>query len=147
DNVQVSVDQVLISGDQSKEAYKELMSVYNAERLSSLFRFLGMAQKSFNMSCDYATERKQFDREIIEFQAIQMKLSEMALKLESARLLTYKAANNARYTLPSKVEVSLAKIATSEMLQFVTSEAMQIHGGSGLTKELPLEWIHRNSRS
>lgn len=146
DDVRVSDAQVLISPTGGKESYKRLMQTYNVERLGGLFELLGVAQLALDRSAAYAVERHQFGKPIAEFQAIQMKLADMAIRLESSRLLTYKATVAASRGQARRLEVSMARVMTTEMVQFVTNEAMQIHGGYGLSKEYGLEWLHRVTR-
>lgn len=146
DEVVVEESQVLISPTGGKESYKRLMQTYNVERLGGLFELLGIAQLALDKSVAYATERHQFGKPIAEFQAIQMKLADMAMRLEAARLLTYKATVAAMHGQARRLDASMARVTTAEMVQYVTNEAMQIHGGYGLTREYGLEWLHRLTR-
>lgn len=142
----VSENAVLISPTGGKEGYKRLMQIYNIERLGGLFELIGVAQLALDRSAAYAVERRQFGKPIAEFQAIQMKLADMAMRLEAARLLTYKATAEASEGQATRKAVSMARVTTTEMVQFVTNEAMQVHGGYGLTREYGLEWLYRKTR-
>jgi alkylation response protein AidB-like acyl-CoA dehydrogenase len=146
EEVEVADEAVLISPTGGKESYKRLMQTYNVERLGGLFELLGVAQLALDRSAAYAVERHQFGKPIAEFQAIQMKLADMAIRLEAARWLTYKATAEASEGRATRKAVSIARVNTTEMVQYVTNEAMQVHGGYGLTREYGLEWLHRVTR-
>ena len=146
DEVEVPEGQVLIRPTGGKESYKRLMQTYNVERLGGLFELLGVAQLALDRSTAYAVERHQFGKPIAEFQAIQMKLADMAIRVEASRLLTYKATVAASAGNATRLAVSMARVMTTEMVQYVTNEAMQIHGGYGVSKEYGLEWLHRFTR-
>jgi alkylation response protein AidB-like acyl-CoA dehydrogenase len=146
DDVVVEEAQVLTSPLAGKDSYKKLMQTYNVERLGGLFELLGVAQLALDKSVAYARERHQFGKPIAAFQAVQLRLADMAMRLEAARLLTYKAASNASAGKVSRLDVSMARVTTTEMVQQVTSDAIHIHGGYGLTKEFGLEWLYRFTR-
>ncbi|MBA4367995.1 MAG: butyryl-CoA dehydrogenase, partial [Desulfobacterium sp.] len=95
----------------------------------------------------YAQERKAFNRPICEFQDIQFTIADMAMKLDAARLLVYRAASNAGQGLPSIYEASMAKCFANEMVKEVTDKAMQVFGGYGYSKEFPIERMLRDSRA
>lgn len=137
---------VLISPTGGKESYKRLMQTYNLERLGGLFELLGVAQLALDKSAAYAVERRQFGKPIAEFQAVQMRLADMAIRLEAARCLTYKATAEASQGQANRQAVSIARVMTTEMVQFVTDQAMHIHGGYGLSREYGLEWLYRITR-
>jgi len=140
DNCRVPRDNILIDGG----AFGKLISVYNAERLGSISRMLGSAQAAFEHALDYAKTRRQFNREIADFQGIQWMLADMKIKLEAAQLLTYRAAANAGATgLPLPLETSLAKAYTAVAAKEICDDALQIHGANGYTHEYPL--VHRYS--
>ena len=134
DNCRVPAQNVLLNGN----AFGRLISVYNAERLGSIARMLGSAQASFELAVDYAKERRQFGREIADFQGVQWMLADMKVKLEAAQLLTYRAASNAGHGLPSRSEVSIAKVYTAQAAREICDDALQIHGANGYMKEFPL---------
>ena len=134
DECRVPAGNVLLDGD----AFGRLISVYNAERLGSIARMLGSAQASFDLAVAYAKERKQFGRELADFQGLQWMLADMKVKLEAAQLLTYRAAANAGHGLPSRSEVSIAKVYTAQAAREICDDAIQIHGANGYMKEFPL---------
>jgi alkylation response protein AidB-like acyl-CoA dehydrogenase len=105
-----------------------------------------MAQGAFEASLSYARQRKQFGRPISEFQAIQWKLADMATEIDAARLLTYRAASLKNQQRPATQEASMAKLFASEMSVRAATEAIQIHGGYGYTKDYPVEKFYRDSK-
>ena len=100
---------------------------------------LGIAQGAFDYALAYADERMQFGRRVTDFQAIQFKISYMTLKLEAARSLIYRAAANADKTIADRYEASIAKAYAADMAIQVTSDAMQLMGGNGYSREHPIE--------
>lgn len=134
DNCRVPRENVLLEGN----AFGQLISVYNAERLGSIARMLGSAQASFDLAVEYSKQRKQFGREISDFQGLQWMLADMKVKLEAAQLLTYRAAANAGHGLPNRAETSIAKVFTAQAAREICDDAIQIFGANGYMKEFPL---------
>ena len=110
------------------------------------FQAIGIAQAAFNEALKYSKERKQFNQPIANFQAIQFKLADMAVKIDSGRLLAYRAAHLKDADEPCHREASMAKLYCSQMANFVCNEAVQIHGGYGYIKEYPVERYFRDAR-
>lgn len=125
--------------------FRDLLTATNIERLGEGATVLGIAQGAFEEALKYSQERKQFGKDICEFQAIQFMLADMAMKLESARLLLYKAAANSTAKGAIPLEAEMAKCACSQMAREVTSAALQIHGGYGYSKEYPVERMMRDA--
>ncbi|RJQ30509.1 acyl-CoA dehydrogenase [Candidatus Parcubacteria bacterium] len=125
--------------------FQNIMETFNGERILSAARSVGLARAAYEAALKYANERIQFKRRISEFQVIAYKLSDMILGIEAARNLVYKAAwlydNKKRYVK----EASMAKLFATEMAQKVTLEAIQIHGGYGVTEDFPVARYHRDS--
>lgn len=135
DDCRVPKENILLDGN----AFGKLISVYNAERLGSISRMLGAAQHAYEYALEYSKERRQFNREICDFQGIQWMLSEMRIKLDAAQLLTYRAAATAEKTgLPEALETSIAKVFTATAAKEICDDAIQILGANGYTKEYPL---------
>jgi butyryl-CoA dehydrogenase len=88
---------------------------------------------------DYVQERHQFGRPIVDFQAVQIKLAEMKMKVDAARLLIHRAAKNAQDGMPSILDSSLAKCFANEICREVTGNAVQLMGGYGYSKDYPME--------
>jgi len=107
---------------------------------------VGIAQGALDYALHYADHRVQFGRRITDFQAIQFKLADMAMDIEAARLLVYRAAANARDTIANRYEASLAKAFSSEMAIHVTNTAMQLLGGNGYSRDYPVERMMRDAR-
>jgi len=132
------------------EGFKIAMTVLDAGRIGIAAQALGIAEAAYEASLMHAREREAFGQKIGEFQGISFKLADMKTRLEAARLLIYNAAmakerskqTGERFTL----EASLAKLFASEMAMFVTHAAVQIHGGLGYSKELPIERYFRDAK-
>lgn len=132
------------------EGFKIAMTVLDAGRIGVAAQALGLAVAALEASVEYAKEREAFGRKIGQFQMIQQKLADMKCRVEASRLLIYQAAlakmrskeTNQRYSL----EASMAKLFASETAMWVTTEAIQIHGGVGYSKELPLERYFRDAK-
>jgi alkylation response protein AidB-like acyl-CoA dehydrogenase len=107
---------------------------------------VGVAQGAFEHALRYSQERQQFGKNISEFQAIQFLLAEMATRIEASRLLTYNAAR-LRDTGASFIkESAMAKVFASRAAEFVASQAIEIYGGYGFTREYPVEKYFRDQK-
>ena len=132
------------------EGFRIAMAVLDAGRIGIAAQGLGIAEAAYNASVSYAREREAFGSKIGEFQGIQFKIADMKTRIEAARLLVYSAAlakersktTGERYTL----EASMAKLYASETAMFCAHAAVQIHGGMGYSKELPLERYFRDAK-
>jgi len=107
---------------------------------------VGIAQGAFDKALAYSKERKQFGKSISSFQAIQFKLADMALKIELARNMVYKAAWLKDQGRPFSKEAAMCKLYASEICMEVTSQAVQIHGGYGYMKEFQVERMMRDAK-
>jgi len=143
DDVAVPEENIVIrQGD-----FGNLMLTFDIERCGNAAMCLGIAGGALDFARAYALERKAFGRPICEFQDIQFMIADMAMKLDAARLLVYRAANGAGQGLPSIYEASMGKCFANEMVREVTDKAMQILGGYGYSKEFPVERMLRDSRA
>ncbi len=132
------------------DGFKIAMAVLDAGRIGIASQALGIAEAAYEASIHYARERQAFGGPIGQLQIIQQKIADMKTRLEAARLLIYNACaakerakrNGGRYT----TEASMAKLFASEAAMFITDEAVQIHGGMGYSKELPIERYYRDAR-
>ncbi|MBI4315265.1 MAG: acyl-CoA dehydrogenase [Chloroflexi bacterium] len=132
------------------QGFKIAMDVLDAGRIGVAAQALGIAEAAYEASVAYATEREAFGSKIGEFQGIQFKIADMKTRIEASRLLTYSAAlakercktTGGRYTLES----SMAKLFASETAMFCAHQAVQIHGGLGYSKELPVERYFRDAK-
>jgi len=130
----------------SAGGFKQLMSAYNGQRLGAATVALGLAQGALEAAAQHAKEREQFGRPIGHFQGLRWIIADMALQVETARQLIYRAAANAGHGLPDMVEAAMAKIHASEMAMRVTNDALQVFGASGYSRDLPLERMVRDAR-
>jgi alkylation response protein AidB-like acyl-CoA dehydrogenase len=132
------------------QGFKIAMTVLDAGRIGIGTQALGIAEAAYEASVAYAKEREAFGKKIGEFQGIGFKLADMKIHIEASRLLVYNAAvakerakkSGDRFTL----EASIAKLHASETAVFVTNAALQVHGGMGYSKELPIERYFRDAK-
>ncbi|WP_295117365.1 acyl-CoA dehydrogenase [uncultured Chitinophaga sp.] len=126
--------------------FKFAMKTLGGGRIGIASQALGIASGAYELALKYSKERKAFGKEICQHQAIQFKLADMATKIECSRLLCLKAAfqkdNHLDYTLAS----SMAKVFASETAMWVTTEAVQVHGGYGYVKEYHVERLMRDAK-
>jgi alkylation response protein AidB-like acyl-CoA dehydrogenase len=141
DNVSVPLDnQVVPAG-----GFRKLMEAFDLERCGNSTMSLGLAAGALESALDYVQERQQFGKAIVEFQAVQMKLAEMAMRVEASRLLIYRAVSNASKGLPSVFESSVAKCFANEITREVCGTALQLFGAYGYSKEFPMEQRFRDA--
>jgi alkylation response protein AidB-like acyl-CoA dehydrogenase len=130
--------------------FKIAMSVLDAGRIGIASQAVGLARAAYEASVAYVKERKSFGQPIGSFQMIQAKIADMKCRLDAAYILTIRAAwakqqaekNNGRFS----TEASIAKLTASEAAMFITHQALQIHGGMGYSKEMPLERYFRDAK-
>jgi alkylation response protein AidB-like acyl-CoA dehydrogenase len=147
DNYQCPVENVL---GKVGEGFKIAMTVLDAGRIGIASQALGIAEAAYEASVSYARERQAFGEPIGAFQMTQAKIADMKTRIEASRQLIYNAAlakerskiTGERYTL----EASMAKLFASETAMFVAHQAVQIHGGMGYSKELPVERYFRDAK-
>jgi alkylation response protein AidB-like acyl-CoA dehydrogenase len=134
-----------IVGKEGRGFYS-MMSFLEIARVHTAARAIGLARGALEDSIVYSQRRVQFKQPISEFQAIRFKLAEMATNIEAARQLMYSVATEVDSKRRCDKEASMAKYFASEMAERVTSEALQIHGGYGYTKDFPIERYWRDAR-
>jgi alkylation response protein AidB-like acyl-CoA dehydrogenase len=122
------------------------MAAYNGQRLGAATVALGIAQGALETAVRHARERRQFGKAIGQFQGLRWMVADMALQVETARQLIYRAAANAGDGLPDMTEAAMAKTVASEMAVRVTNDALQVLGASGYSRDLPLERMVRDAR-
>ncbi len=126
------------------------MTVLDAGRIGVAAQALGIAQAAYEASLEYSRDRKAFGASIGTFQSIQNKLADMKTQIEASRLLVLQAAwakENAKKTgARNTLKASMAKLYASETAMFVAHQAVQIHGGMGYSKELPIERYFRDAK-
>ena len=126
--------------------FRRQMSGFNVERIGNASRALALGRHAFELAKAHATEREQFGRPICEFQGIQWKFADMALKLEGAQLLLYKAAAGADRGLPSAYDTSIAKLACNQAGFEVANESLQVMGALGFSRDTLVEYCLRRTR-
>ncbi|QKG85757.1 acyl-CoA dehydrogenase [Kroppenstedtia pulmonis] len=128
------------------QGYEIALSNLAGGRIGIGAQALGIAQAALEASRSYALERQQFGKPIAKLQGIQFKLADMATQIEASRLLVYRAAEMREQGHPCKKEASMAKMMASDTAMAVTTEAIQIHGGYGYTREYPVERLFRDAK-
>ena len=119
--------------------FPRLMRAFDLERCGNATMALGQAAAALEDALVWVQERRQFGKPIVEFQAVQLKLAEMAMRVEASRLLIYRAAQNAEGGLPTILDSSIAKCVANEAARDVTGMAVQLLGGYGYSREYPVE--------
>lgn len=128
------------------EGFKIAMKTLDGGRIGIASQALGIAQGAYEAALRYAKERKQFGLPIANFQAVQFMLADMATQIEAARLLVYQSAYKASAGQSYAKESAMAKLVASETAMKVTTQAVQIHGGYGYTREFPVERMMRDAK-
>ena len=126
--------------------FKVAMKTLDGGRIGIAAQALGIAQGAYEAALDYARERKQFDQPIASFQAVQFKLADMATEIDAARLLVYRAAFMASAGVPYGKESAMAKLYASDVAMKVTTDAVQVLGGYGFTRDFPVERMMRDAK-
>ena len=134
----------LIGGEEN-HGFKHVMTGLEAERLNVAARGLGVAEAAFDEAIAYAQQRRTFGKPIAEHQSIQIKLAQMATRIEASRLLIYAAARRKDRRERCDVEAGMAKLFATETAHDVSLEAMRILGGNGYSKDFPVERFYRDA--
>ena len=141
DNVEIPLKNIIVPAG----GFKKLMEAFDLERCGNTTMSLACAQSSYDYVLNYIQERKQFGKAIIDFQAVQLQLAEIKMKLDASRLLLYRAVVNADRDLPSVADSSIAKCFANEIAREVTGKCVQLMGGYGYSKEYPIEQKMRDA--
>lgn len=128
------------------DGFKQAMKVLDGGRISIAALSLGIAKGAYEAAVKYAKERQQFDQPIANFQAIAFKLADMAVKIEAAEMLIYQAADLKNRGEKMTKESAMAKMYASEICVQVATDAVQVFGGYGYTKDFPVEKFFRDSK-
>ena len=134
----------LVGGLEGKGFY-QVMAAIEVGRINVAARGVGLAQAAFEAAIKYAQQRETFGQPIANHQTIQIKLADMATKIEAARLLVHAAALKKDAGERVDLEAGMAKLFATETAGEVTMEAMRIHGGYGYTSEFPVERYYRDA--
>jgi len=146
DNLEVPEDMVVIPPEGIRRGFAGLMNAYNGQRVGAGTVALGIAQGAYELAVDYARTREQFGRPIGEFQGLQWMLADMSIGLSASRALIHQAAAGAGEGFPDMQAAAQAKILASETAIKVTTDALQIHGAAGYSRNNPLERMARDAR-
>lgn len=142
-DVWLSTDQLL--GGEPGRGLQQVLEALELGRINIAARGVGVAQEAYDQALAYSKQREAFGKPIGAFQAIQLKLADMATQVQAARLLTYWAANRADSGERVDLEAGMAKLFASETALSNSIEAMRIHGGAGYSTELDIERLYRDS--
>ncbi|KAB2928649.1 MAG: acyl-CoA dehydrogenase [Leptonema illini] len=132
-------------GEEGK-GFKVAMKTLDGGRIGIASQALGIAQGALDAALAYTTQREQFSKPLSSFQGVQFQLADMATQVEAARLLVYNAAYRASAGLSYSQESAMAKLFASETAMRVTTQAVQLHGGYGYTREFPVERMMRDAK-
>ena len=149
ENLEVSEDMVLMPPSGFKRGFADLMNAYNSQRVGAGTVALGLAAGAYRNALNFSKEREQFGRPIAEFQGLQWMLADMSVQLEAARALLHKAALSAGHNgspFPDPTLAAQGKIFTSEMALKVTTDALQVFGARGYSRNYPMERLARDAR-
>lgn len=141
DDVRVPTENIVVPAG----GFKALMESFGLERCGNTTMSLGLAQAAFDDVIQYVQERHAFGRPLDDFQAVQLKIAEMKMKLDASRLLLYRAVCNASDGFPDSGEASIAKCFANEIVRDVCITSMQLMGGYGYSTEYPMEQRVRES--
>jgi butyryl-CoA dehydrogenase/short/branched chain acyl-CoA dehydrogenase len=128
------------------KGYKIAIETLNEGRIGIAAQMVGIARGAWEYATNYAQERKQFGKQLSDFQGIQFQIAQMATEIEAARLMVYNAARLKDAGLPFVKEAAMAKLFSSQVAERVTSLAIEIYGGYGFTKDYPVEKYWRDSK-
>jgi butyryl-CoA dehydrogenase len=143
DDVRIPAENLL---GQEGQGFKIAMDTLNGGRIGIASQALGIAEGAFERALAYSKERKQFGKTISELQAIQFKLADMYARIETSKLMTYKAAWMKDAHLNYTMESAMCKMLASEAATYVTKEAVQIHGGYGFICDYEVERMYRDAK-
>ncbi len=143
DDVHAGPEQIL--GDVGK-GYKIAIETLNEGRIGIAAQMLGLAEGALDHALGYARERQQFGKRIGDFQGVQFQLAEMATRIEAGRLLVYNAARLRDQGQPFVTPAAMAKYFCSVVAEEVASEAVEIFGGAGFSKDYPVEKLYRDAK-
>ena len=141
DGVRVPIENLIIQPG----GFRDLFTAFSIERLGNATMSLAIGQACLDRTAAYVQQRRQFGKDIIEFQTVQAAVADMVIQVEAARLLIYRAAAGAGRGAPDSGQASIAKCFANEMAKRVSDRAIQLHGGYGYSEEYGIERRHRDS--
>jgi alkylation response protein AidB-like acyl-CoA dehydrogenase len=147
EDCRIGPEWILVPGDpKTTTGFKTLMTAFGAERLGNCALCLGASQAAYDASIAFMQQRHQFGRPIAEFQGLQWRIADMAIKLAAGRALLHEAAGNAGRGFPSPWDTAMAKVYINESAQEICNQAIQLHGHHGYTVEAGIERHLRDVR-
>ena len=149
DNLRLPADRLITPPEGIRRGFAGLMDAYNAQRVGAATVALGIARGAFEAAREYMQQREQFGRPIAEFQGLQWILADMAIQIDAARLMIWRAAQSAETQtsgFPDPMLAAQAKIFASEMAVKVTNDALQLHGARGYSRNCNAERLLRDAR-
>jgi alkylation response protein AidB-like acyl-CoA dehydrogenase len=129
-----------------RKGFADLMDAYNSQRVGAGTMALGIAQGAYEHALTFVQQREQFGRPIYEFQGLQWMLADMAIQIDCAQLMLYRAAANAGAGFPDATEAAKAKVVAADMAIKVTNDALQLFGAAGYSRRRPMERMVRDAR-
>lgn len=142
DNCSVPLSNLLVG----EGKFADLTHCYNLERCGGTAGILGTAIGAFDKALEYVQTRQQFGRDLVEFQAVQLKIADMAMQIQAARLMLYQALAGDDTGFPSPLDSSMLKVFGNEVAKTVADQALQLFGGAGYLKESGIERRYRYVR-
>ena len=146
EDMEVGADALVMPPRGLRKGFADLMDAYNSQRVGAGTMALGIAEGAYEHALQYAQTREQFGRPIYEFQGLQWMLADMAIQIDCAQLMLYRAAANAGGGFPDATEAAKAKVVAADMALKVANDALQIYGAMGYSRRLPLERMVRDAR-
>ena len=140
ENVEIPLENLIVPAG----GFNKMMEAFDLERCGNATMSLGIAAAAFEDVLGYVQEREAFGKPLVDFQAVQLKLAEMAMQVEAARLLIHRAAMRSDQGFPSVADSSMAKCFANEAVRDVTGKALQLMGGYGYSKDYPMEQRFRD---
>ena len=146
EDLAVPAEMALVPPEGHGHGFASLMKAYNGQRVGAAAVALGIAEGAYQLARDRTTVRTQFGRPICEFQGVQWMLADMSIQLSAARALVQGAAAGAGHGFPDAADAARAKIHAAETANKVVSDALQLFGAAGYSRDLPLERMYRDAR-
>ena len=149
DNMEIAPSMMVVPPEGLKRGFAGLMNAYNSQRVGAATVAMGIAEGAYNLALDYAQTREQFGRPICEFQGLQWMLADMSTQITAAQAVVYKAAASSDWEgneFPDMLLAAQGKILAADMAIKVTSDALQVYGAMGYSRNLPLERMYRDAR-
>jgi len=149
DDMEIAPSMMVVPPEGLKRGFAGLMNAYNAQRVGAATVAMGIAEGAYDLALDYAQTREQFGRPICEFQGLQWMLADMSTQITAAQAVVYKAAASADWEgneFPDMLLAAQGKILAADMAIKVTSDALQVYGAMGYSRNLPLERMYRDAR-